>query len=145
MLADEVGLGKTVEAGLALCQYWAERRRKLLVICPASIRKQWSLELHEKFNLPNKVIDAKAFRQAEATGNLMTTTDGVPLKVSLRRAMRRNRIKATLLAAPLLVFILITFIIPIVNMSWRSVDNPETQQQLLDAWRKTRSACRRKT
>jgi putative spermidine/putrescine transport system permease protein len=78
--------------------------------------------------------------QAEATGNLMTTTDGVPLKVSLRRAMRRNRIKATLLAAPLLLFILITFIIPIVNMSWRSVDNPELRAaipqtlDLLDAW-----------
>lgn len=39
LLADEVGLGKTVEAGLVLCQYWAERRRKLLVVCPASLRK----------------------------------------------------------------------------------------------------------
>ncbi len=51
LLADEVGLGKTIEAGLVLCQYWAERKRKLLVICPASIRKQWSLEMEEKFNL----------------------------------------------------------------------------------------------
>ncbi len=52
LLADEVGLGKTIEAGLVLCQFWAERRRRLLVICPASIRKQWELELAEKFNLP---------------------------------------------------------------------------------------------
>ena len=37
MLADEVGLGKTIEAGLVLCQLWAERKRKLLVICPASL------------------------------------------------------------------------------------------------------------
>lgn len=44
VLADEVGLGKTIEAGLVLCQYWAERKRKLLVICPASLRKQGSLE-----------------------------------------------------------------------------------------------------
>ena len=51
ILADEVGLGKTIEAGLVLCQCWAERRRRLLVICPASLRKQWSLELEEKFNL----------------------------------------------------------------------------------------------
>jgi len=36
LLADEVGLGKTIEAGLVLCQYWAERKRRLLVICPAS-------------------------------------------------------------------------------------------------------------
>jgi SNF2 family DNA or RNA helicase len=48
ILADEVGLGKTIEAGLVLCQYWAERRRQLLIICPAAIRKQWSLELEEK-------------------------------------------------------------------------------------------------
>ena len=34
ILADEVGLGKTIEAGIVLCQSWAERKRKLLVICP---------------------------------------------------------------------------------------------------------------
>lgn len=64
LLADEVGLGKTIEAGIVLCQYWAERRRRLLVICPASLRKQWALELGEKFNLPTAIIDAKAVRQA---------------------------------------------------------------------------------
>ncbi len=42
LLADEVGLGKTIEAGIVLCQYWAERKRQLLVICPASLRKQWA-------------------------------------------------------------------------------------------------------
>lgn len=68
LLADEVGLGKTIEAGLVLCQYWAERKRRLLVICPASIRKQWALEMEEKFNLPTAVIDAKAYRQAQSTG-----------------------------------------------------------------------------
>ncbi|HNO05706.1 MAG TPA: SNF2-related protein, partial [Flavobacteriales bacterium] len=53
MLADEVGLGKTIEAGLVLCQYWAEKKRKILVVCPASLRKQWAVELEEKFNLPS--------------------------------------------------------------------------------------------
>ena len=48
--ADEVGLGKTIEAGLVLCQLWAEKRRRLLIVCPASLRKQWSLELQDKFN-----------------------------------------------------------------------------------------------
>src|SRR5450756_1486831 len=62
ILADEVGLGKTIEAGIVLCQFWAERKRRLLVICPASIRKQWALELEEKFNLPTRVLDAKAYR-----------------------------------------------------------------------------------
>ena len=64
ILADEVGLGKTIEAGIVLCQYWAERRRRLLVLCPASLRKQWALELQEKFNLPTVVLDARAYRQA---------------------------------------------------------------------------------
>ena len=68
ILADEVGLGKTIEAGIVLCQFWAERKRRLLVICPASIRKQWAMELQEKFNLPTRVLDAKAYREAQRSG-----------------------------------------------------------------------------
>jgi len=68
ILADEVGLGKTIEAGIVLCQLWAERRRRLLVICPASIRKQWALELEEKFNLPAVVLDARSWREAQRLG-----------------------------------------------------------------------------
>ena len=68
ILADEVGLGKTIEAGIVLCQFWAERKRRLLVICPASIRKQWALEMEEKFNLPTRVLDAKAYREAQRSG-----------------------------------------------------------------------------
>jgi hypothetical protein len=65
ILADEVGLGKTIEAGIVLCQFWAERKRRLLVLCPASIRKQWALELEEKFNLPTRVLDAKTLRDEQ--------------------------------------------------------------------------------
>lgn len=68
ILADEVGLGKTIEAGIVLCQFWAERKRRLLVICPASLRKQWAIELEEKFNLPTRVLDAKAWREAQRNG-----------------------------------------------------------------------------
>ena len=68
ILADEVGLGKTIEAGIVLCQFWAERKRRLLVLCPASLRKQWALELEEKFNLPTLVLDAKAYRDAQQAG-----------------------------------------------------------------------------
>ncbi|MCX7013250.1 MAG: SNF2-related protein [Candidatus Sumerlaeota bacterium] len=68
ILADEVGLGKTIESGIVLCQFWAERKRRLLVICPASIRKQWALELQEKFNLPVSVLDAKVYREAVRSG-----------------------------------------------------------------------------
>jgi len=69
ILADEVGLGKTIEAGLLLCQFWAERKRALIVVCPASLRKQWSLELSEKFNLPNVVLDAREYRLEKQRGN----------------------------------------------------------------------------
>ena len=68
LLADEVGLGKTIEAGLVLCQNWAERRRRLLIVCPASIRKQWALELEEKFHVPSIVLDAKTYREAQKDG-----------------------------------------------------------------------------
>ncbi|HAV7009090.1 TPA: DEAD/DEAH box helicase, partial [Escherichia coli] len=62
VLADEVGLGKTIEAGLVLSQYWAERKRRILIICPASLRRQWAQELGDKFNLPTQVLDAKTWR-----------------------------------------------------------------------------------
>ena len=68
LLADEVGLGKTIEAGLVLCQFWAERKRKLLVLCPASLRKQWQCEIEDKFNLPCIVVDAKSARALEKEG-----------------------------------------------------------------------------
>lgn len=68
LLADEVGLGKTIEAGLVLCQLWSERKRKLLVICPAALRKQWQLELGEKFNLPSEILDAKRLNALRRAG-----------------------------------------------------------------------------
>ncbi len=59
ILADEVGLGKTIEAGLVLCQLWAERKRRLLVITPAALRKQWALELEDKFGLRATLAESK--------------------------------------------------------------------------------------
>ena len=72
LLADEVGLGKTIEAALVVCQYWAERRRRLLVICPASLRKQWAQELHDKFAVPTTVVDAVSLRKQSA-GDILAT------------------------------------------------------------------------
>ena len=57
LLADEVGLGKTIEAGLVLCQLWAERKRQLIIVCPAVLRKQWQNELANKFGLPSIIFD----------------------------------------------------------------------------------------
>ena len=68
LLADEVGLGKTIEAGLVMCQYWAERKRNILVVTPASLRKQWALELAEKFNLSSVVLDAKTYKDRQRLG-----------------------------------------------------------------------------
>jgi len=70
ILADEVGLGKTIEAGLLLSQKWAERKHKLLVIVPANLRKQWSQEMAEKFHLPSIILENKSFNEIIKTGNL---------------------------------------------------------------------------
>ncbi len=65
LLADEVGLGKTIEAGLILSQLWAEHRRRILCIVPASLRKQWNRELLEKFFVPSEILEAKSYRAFE--------------------------------------------------------------------------------
>lgn len=61
ILADEVGLGKTIEAGLVLAQRWAERRRRILVITPSNLRKQWHGELAEKFFLPSRILESRSY------------------------------------------------------------------------------------
>ena len=58
----------------------------------------------------------------KTTGSILTT-EGIPLKVSLQKAERRNKVRAILLVAPLLLFILFTFLIPIGDMLLRSVDD----------------------
>ncbi|HPH78572.1 MAG TPA: DEAD/DEAH box helicase, partial [bacterium] len=70
ILADEVGLGKTIEAGLVISQKWAERKRKMLLIVPSNLRKQWSTELQEKFFIPSTILEAKSFNQYIKEGNL---------------------------------------------------------------------------
>jgi adenine-specific DNA-methyltransferase len=60
LLADEVGLGKTIEALLLIAQQWAERRRKILLIVPATLRKQWQMELRDKFFLPSTILESRS-------------------------------------------------------------------------------------
>jgi len=69
LLADEVGLGKTIEAGLVIAQRWAERRRKILLILPATLRKQWQQELEEKFHLPSVVLESRLFNRLRGEGH----------------------------------------------------------------------------
>ncbi|MEQ9587314.1 MAG: SNF2-related protein [Parvibaculaceae bacterium] len=61
ILADEVGLGKTIEAGLLLSQKWIEGKRRIIIIGPANLRKQWSQEIEEKFFLPTMILEAKNY------------------------------------------------------------------------------------
>lgn len=70
ILADEVGLGKTIEACLLISQKWAERKRRLLIIVPANLRKQWSQELADKFFLPSIILENRSFNIAIQEGNL---------------------------------------------------------------------------
>ncbi|WP_354502133.1 ABC transporter permease [Limibacillus sp. MBR-115] len=60
----------------------------------------------------------------------MTTSDGIPLKVSLQRALRRSRRRAFFLVLPLLAFLTISFVLPIFDMLFRSVDNTIVPQNL---------------
>jgi len=57
VLADEVGLGKTIEAGIVISQYWAEQKRRILIIVPATLRRQWSTEMEEKFWLKSEILE----------------------------------------------------------------------------------------
>lgn len=91
LLADEVGLGKTIEAALVLGQYWAERRRRLLVICPASLRKQWATELAEKFHLPTQIIDAATWTQSRKAGVYNPLDQNAISIVSIHFAARMER------------------------------------------------------
>lgn len=70
ILADEVGLGKTIEAGILISQKWAERKRKILIIAPATLRKQWSQELADKFFIPSMILEKKSFDQQIKNKNL---------------------------------------------------------------------------
>jgi len=65
ILADEVGLGKTIEAGLVIAQRWAERKRRILLIVPASLRTQWVQELESKFFIPARVLESTSYRVAK--------------------------------------------------------------------------------
>ncbi len=69
ILADEVGLGKTIEAGLIISQLWAERKRRILIILPAALREQWGRELLEKFFIASIILESKNFNQLIKQGS----------------------------------------------------------------------------
>jgi len=81
ILADEVGLGKTIEAGILLSQKWAEKQRRILIICPSSLRKQWVNELADKFYLKSDVLESKLFNAKYNAGNTNPFDDGKSIKI----------------------------------------------------------------
>lgn len=81
ILADEVGLGKTIEAGILLSQQWAENKKRILIICPSSLRKQWVNELADKFYLRSEVIESKSFNAKYKDGNKNPFDDGKSIKI----------------------------------------------------------------
>src|SRR6266542_4936793 len=69
LLAAEVGLGKPIEAGLVISQRWAERKKRILIITPSNLRKQWHQEMNEKFFLPCTILETKPYNQMIKRGH----------------------------------------------------------------------------
>lgn len=89
LLADEVGLGKTIEAGLVISQRLAEGKRRMLLIVPASLRKQWQQELSDKFTVESRILDATVVRQAKKAGEAdLFANASMPLIMSYEYAAR---------------------------------------------------------
>lgn len=71
LIADDVGLGKTIEAGLVAQELLLRARaRRVLIVCPADIQIQWQSEMREKFGLEFRIIDAEAMRLLRRTRGL---------------------------------------------------------------------------
>jgi len=90
ILADEVGLGKTIEAGLVISQLWTERQKKILIIVPAGLRRQWVEELDDHFHLRAQIIDRARWKQigGEGPDGLLSCCERGPLVFSYAFAYR---------------------------------------------------------
>jgi superfamily II DNA or RNA helicase len=95
VLADEVGLGKTIEAGLVMAQLASEGRGRILVLVPASLRAQWRIELAEKFGLDAEVMDGDRARARERQGGGTTAFDtgGIVIASHPFAAMRAGEVE----------------------------------------------------
>jgi hypothetical protein len=66
---NEGSIPLDIKSGVVLSQKWAERKRCILVIVPANLRKQWYQELTEKFFLPCQILETKSYNAAVKLGN----------------------------------------------------------------------------
>jgi SNF2 family DNA or RNA helicase len=63
LIADDVGLGKTIEAGMTVLELIIRHRaRRVLVVCPASLLVQWRDQLRDKFGLEFRIVDSELMR-----------------------------------------------------------------------------------
>src|SRR5262245_1882551 len=82
LLADDVGLGKTISAGLITCELISRSRlSKILIVCPKLLGPQWQEELQAKFDIPSEIVIGKGLITAdpEETGAVITTYNSARL------------------------------------------------------------------
>ena len=96
LLADEVGLGKTIEAGLVISQRWAEHKRRIILIVPASLRKQWQQELFEKFSLRSTIIEAATYKamKKDKIARPFESADGIVISSYEFAARKADELRA---------------------------------------------------
>ena len=89
ILGDEVGLGKTIEAGIVFAQKMAEGKRKVLLIIPANSRTQWKNEMLEKFYISCDILDSQSFNKSIDEGNINPFEAETPIIVSYNFAYEK--------------------------------------------------------
>jgi hypothetical protein len=101
LLADDVGLGKTIEAGLILSELYVRRRiRRVLIICPASLQLQWRDEMREKFHLDFTIVDREeTFRLQRELGVDSNPWASHPRIITSMDYLRQENILASFMAA----------------------------------------------
>src|SRR5579884_3794800 len=101
LLADDVGLGKTIEAGLILSELFVRRRiRRVLIICPASLQLQWRDEMREKFHLDFTIVDREAtFRLQRDLGVDSNPWASYPRIITSMDYLRQRDVRASFMAA----------------------------------------------
>lgn len=94
LLADDVGLGKTIEAGFIIQELMAHQRiRRILIICPASLQRQWQEEMLEKFNLEFKIIDRdEIFKLRKEYGLRVNPWNSYPRLITSMDFFKREQI-----------------------------------------------------
>lgn len=90
ILADEVGLGKTIEAGLIINQLWVEGQRRILILVPASLRTQWADEMRDKFGLESIILDSKSLKELQYSTDSLNPLDSPNIFIASHNFTYRN-------------------------------------------------------